>query len=204
MRRFPHTHIALRAVFTYTGCMKKKKFTPTPFVALCQRRFSDMRYIVKIAWQLCGQYSGTRLNTVKTMPRKVSGFTILELLVSIAVVVMLMSAVMIVMSGVKQKSRDAERMSELRQVGNALNLYYTNIGRFPIAVSATPLSGSDAVSQALINEGAIPAGPVDPLYPTYAYSYQSSTDGSSFTISFCLETNTIAGYNQGCGNIITP
>lgn len=132
------------------------------------------------------------------------GFTILELLVVIAIIAILSSVTMVLLSSAREKSRDAKRMSELHQLQNALNIYMTQVGRFPIAPSATPLSGTDPVSQALVSQGAIKAAPIDPLYPTYAYTYQSNDDGTVFTISFCLETNTIQGYNKGCGNIITP
>ncbi len=132
------------------------------------------------------------------------GFTILELLVVIAIIAILSSVTMVLISTVKEKSRDAERMSELRQLQNALNIYSTQIGRFPVAPSAVALSGTDAVSQALVSQDTIKAAPIDPLYPTYAYTYQSNDDGTVFTVSFCLETNTIQGYNKGCGNIITP
>ena len=134
------------------------------------------------------------------------GFTILELLVVVAIIAILSAVTMVLISAIKDRGRDAKRMSALHQLQNALNIYAAQAGRFPVAPSAVPLSGTDAVSQALVTQDAIKAAPVDPLYPQYAYVYQSNSDGTVFTISFCLETNTIKGYYEGCDprNIITP
>ncbi|MEK7139930.1 MAG: prepilin-type N-terminal cleavage/methylation domain-containing protein [Patescibacteria group bacterium] len=136
--------------------------------------------------------------------KKGAGFTILELLVVVAIIAILSAVTLVLISATKERSRDAKRMSELRQLQTALNIYTAQVGRFPIAPSATPLSGTDPVSEALIDQDAIEAGPIDPLYPTYAYTYQTDAAGTSFSISFCLETDTIQGYTKGCGNIITP
>lgn len=132
------------------------------------------------------------------------GFTILELLVSVAIIAMLTAVTMVLLTSVREKSRDAERMSELRQLRNALNIYVTQTGNFPVATDPVALSGEDIITSALISEDTIKAPAVDPRYPAYAYTYQSSADGSSFIVSFCLETNTIQGYNEGCNNFITP
>lgn len=131
------------------------------------------------------------------------GFTILELLVVVAIIAMLSAVTMVLLSSTREKSRDAKRMSALHQLQNALNIYYAQAGRFPIANPAVALSGTDAISTELVNQDAIKAAPVDPIYPTYSYQYQS-VDGTTFIISFCLETNTIKGYTQGCGNTIVP
>lgn len=138
-----------------------------------------------------------------TKHMKKKGFTVLELLVSVAIIAMLAAITMAVIATTREKSRDAKRMSALHQLQNALNIYYTQAGRFPIANPAVALSGTDAVSTELVNQDAIKAAPVDPAYPVYSYQYQS-VNGTTFTISFCLETNTIKGYTQGCGNTIVP
>lgn len=141
-----------------------------------------------------------------TKRMKNKGFTVLELLVSVAIIAMLSAITMAFISAAREKSRDAKRMSALHQLQNALNIYVTQVGRFPIALGATALSGTDAVSETLVNQDAMKAASVDPLYPQYVYVYQSNSDGTVFTISFCLETDTIKGYYKGCDprNIITP
>ena len=50
----------------------------------------------------------------------------------------------------------------------------------------------------------MPTMPKDPTDPTYTYQYISNAIGSTYTLNFCLETNTIRGYVQGCSNYVSP
>lgn len=137
--------------------------------------------------------------------KKSSGFTIIELLVTIAIIAVLSSIIMVVLSGTKEKSRDARRVSDIHEIQNALNLYFTDNNRFPIINPSVDITGSDAFSIEMKNAGVIPIVPVDPINtPPLVYSYVSSTNGVDYTISFCMETNNIQKYPQGCGNTISP
>ncbi len=130
------------------------------------------------------------------------GFTIIELLVSVAIIALLTAIVMVSISTTKSKNRDTNRMSQLHEINNALNLYHTGNQRFPIYTGN--ITGTDAMSTVLENSGAISEVPIDPLNSApYIYTY-TSADGTNFSMGFCLETDTIQGYSQGCGNIITP
>ncbi|MBI4120854.1 MAG: type II secretion system protein [Parcubacteria group bacterium] len=132
------------------------------------------------------------------------GFTILELLVVLAVIGMLMSVVIVSMTGIKEKGRDATRLQHLQATQNALNLYYTNHSKFPVFASATTITGDDAFSVLLEGELFISEVPRDPQHPVRTYTYQSNASGSDYTITFCLETDSIQGYSQGCGNTKKP
>lgn len=132
------------------------------------------------------------------------GFTIIELLVSLAIIAILFTAVMTLVGGLKEKSRDSRRMSDVREINKALALYANSNGKFLISSSPIVITGEDAVSEALETAGFITAVPSDPIHPTNSYTYQTDTEGNTFTISFCLETDTIPNYSQGCGNTITP
>ncbi len=133
------------------------------------------------------------------------GFTILELLVSIAIIAVLTAVVLVTVSGIKEKSRDDKRVSDMREIAKALNLYSNNHGRFPIVPTEITITSDDAFSIELEGDLVITNVPRDPLYPStdYKYSYISA-DGNTFTLSFCLETNTIRNFSQGCGNTIKP
>lgn len=132
------------------------------------------------------------------------GFTMIELLVSLAIIAVLFTAVMVLVGGFKEKSRDSRRMSDVREINKALTLYANSNGGFPISSSQIVITGEDIVSNALETAGFITAVPSDPIHPTNSYAYQTDIKGNSFIISFCLETDTIPNYSQGCGNTITP
>lgn len=130
------------------------------------------------------------------------GFTIIELMVSIAVIGILAALMYVNITGAKAKNRDAQRMMRVNEIAKALNIYHSNIQAYPVYSGG--ITGLDAVSAALETDGAISDVPTDPLnISPYVFEYLS-TDGADFILSFCLETNTIQGYSQGCGNTIKP
>ena len=139
-----------------------------------------------------------------TKPGKNSGFTILELLVVVAIIGILTALAMALLSDTRARSRDARRLSDVGEIEKALNLYYAGIGNFPISVSTTTITGDDAVSTALKNQNTISETPRDPLHDSYTYRYQSNDLGTTFTLYFCLETDTIQGFESDCSNFIKP
>ena len=132
------------------------------------------------------------------------GFTIVELLVSLAIIAMLFSITFTLLSGIRQKSRDARRMSDVREIKKALSLYANQNNKFPTSATETIITGNDIISVELEDDGVISETPVDPMHPTYSYAYQTDALGNTYIISFCLETNDIPNYSEGCANEITP
>ena len=158
-------------------------------------------------------YLQTTMNTVSRLNQKrcakrpfhrCRGFTLIELLVVIAIIAILSSLILTSFGEIRLKSRDAKRLSDLREIEKALALYYDNNGSFPIAVSTVTITSEDAVSSALEGDVVISNVPTDPLHDTYTYTYQSDPAGIVFTLSFCLEGDSIPNFSQGCGNTITP
>lgn len=132
------------------------------------------------------------------------GFTLVELLVVVAIIALLASVVMAGMSQAQQKSRDARRLEDINSLSKALLMYQVGKGHFPISIATTTLDGSASVLDELINEKVIPQIPRDPLQvEEYAYTYSTNSLGSVFQLGFCLETNSIRGYEQGCGNTLS-
>ena len=129
------------------------------------------------------------------------GFTLIELLVVIAIIGLLASIVVASLSTVQAKARDARRVADVDQLRKALTIYSSNYGTYPLATATTTLTATSTVGSALISAEAIPTMPNDPSI--YEYSYLSDSAGSTFTINFCLETNTVKGYAQGCDNYVT-
>ncbi len=60
-----------------------------------------------------------------------SGFTLIELLVVVAIISLLSSVVMASLNSARIKARDAKRKVELKQIVNALELYYNDNGAYP-------------------------------------------------------------------------
>jgi len=135
--------------------------------------------------------------------RSQGGFTVLELLVVIAIIVIITALTLALLNGARERSRDGRRLEDLRSIETALNLYAANNqGVYPAVSPAETIDGvNDFMSQTLLGSDVISNIPTDPQHPNNVYQYQS--DGNTYSLSFCLETDTVQGYTQGCGNTIT-
>jgi prepilin-type N-terminal cleavage/methylation domain-containing protein len=59
------------------------------------------------------------------------GFTLIEMLIVIAIIGILSSILLVGLGAFRGRGRDARRISDLRQVQNALELYFNQTGTYP-------------------------------------------------------------------------
>ena len=72
------------------------------------------------------------------------GFTVIELVVTIAIVGILSSVIIASLNSSHKKSRDARRRIELNQLSASLELYYSKYGIYPISTSNCGGQSSDS------------------------------------------------------------
>ena len=126
---------------------------------------------------------------------RAEGFTLIELLVVIAVMAMVGSLAFIQFQSYRAKARDVEREQEMQSLQKALALYVTNRSTFPLA--SGPITRVDVLSLALREAGVIPEVPLDPLnIGEQVYTYDSPS-GSTYVITYVLETDSIPGKQKG-------
>lgn len=73
------------------------------------------------------------------MTNKKQGFTLIELLVVIAIIGILSSVVLASLNSARQKARDAKRISDVKQLQLALELYFDSNGGYPSAITTATL-----------------------------------------------------------------
>ncbi len=116
------------------------------------------------------------------------GFTLIELLVVIAIIGILAAIGLSALTSARKKARDSRRKSDLREVANALELYYSDNGSYP------QVSGWTAMLQELADEGYFAKTDVQDPLPTrkYCYSYcqLSGEEGLYYRIGADLEVDT--------------
>lgn len=108
--------------------------------------------------------------------KKNKGFTLIELLVVIAIIGILSSVVLASLNSARQKSRDARRVADIKQVQLALELYFDSNANYPTTLAALAPSF-------------IPTIPLDPQSGV-VYSYAalgSGTTCSSYHLGATLE-----------------
>jgi len=99
------------------------------------------------------------------------GFTLIELLVVVAILGLLATIVAVSLTSARARARDARRVSDVRQIELALELYYAAHLQYPTA------TGTDSIA-ALATEGFLnmSAFPTDPTSGN-PYCYAVGTDG---------------------------
>ncbi|MFH1193536.1 MAG: type II secretion system protein [bacterium] len=130
--------------------------------------------------------------------KKAKGFTLIELLVVIAIIGLLSTLAVVALNNARQKSRDAKRVSDIKQVSTALELYFADQNGYPTAATAITL-GDTAVkclvtagfSGTCPGTGTVYMGtiPTNPTPGGVAYTYTSAA-GADYTLTFTLEGQT--------------
>ena len=141
------------------------------------------------------------------------GFTLIELLVVIAIIGILSTLAIVALNTARQKSRDAKRVSDIKQIQTALELYFGDQGnKYPaeaapgkkLGVDYTCMDHSGFVASGCTDPIYMGAVPKDPQSGTNEYTY-TSTSVNTYSITFKLEGNTgdlIAGNCTATNNAI--
>ena len=134
------------------------------------------------------------------MISKRKGFTLIELLVVIAIIGILATIVLVSLNTARQKARDVRRISDLRQVALALEMYYDDVRNYP-AISgpgSTCTSGTWTTMSTALSGGTIvymPAVPLDPINNTtnfYSYGTEGNSTPQRYVLKAVLEAHNTA------------
>lgn len=122
------------------------------------------------------------------MTSKRRGFTLIELLVVIAIIGILSSVVLASLNSARKKGRDARRISDIKQLQLALELYYDANGQYPTQLDTAHM----------VTPGYIAALPFDPSSTVactdgtqvscYEYAGLGGTSCTGYHLGATLET----------------
>jgi general secretion pathway protein G len=122
------------------------------------------------------------------------GFTLIELLVVIAIIGLLSTLAVVALGNARVKARDSKRLSDLKQMQTALELYYTDQSGYPPTSGALGSgdfaclnnAGWQATGCANPYMGMVPVDPKSPGVYTYTHLAASSST-ESYTIDATME-----------------
>lgn len=144
------------------------------------------------------------------------GFTLIELLVVVAIMGMLASLAVVSLNNARARARDARRISDIKQVQTALELYFLDNSSYPAGTnvhlgseSADCLSNSGfagTCGATVTYMGVVPLNPApedDGDCPDVtAYVYTQDDSGISYSITYCV--GAAIGQIPASGHIATP
>jgi prepilin-type N-terminal cleavage/methylation domain-containing protein len=114
------------------------------------------------------------------------GFTLIELLVVIAIIGILSSVVLASLNSARQKSRDARRVSDIKQMQLALELFFDSNQTYPATIGEIADGGFIAT---------VPTGPS----ANETYPYLQLDSGMSYVLRANLEDDGHVALGSGVG-----
>ena len=112
------------------------------------------------------------------------GFTLIELLVVIAIIGLLASIVLASLNSARRKSRDARRITDIKQLQLAMELYFDGVGAgsYPVGSGLTQATFITVLTP-LVTNNYIPVLPTDPSGGTRTYFYDALTTAAAVPTS---------------------
>ncbi len=117
------------------------------------------------------------------------GFTLVELVVVIAIIAVLSTLIVVSLDNAKMTGRDARRVSDIKQLQLALKLFYNDTGYYPTAITAGR-SIANGGSNYLLRVPSNPAPHADNGCADSDYVYTQLDGGERYSLSFCLGDRT--------------
>lgn len=162
---------------------------------------------------------------MKSLKSNQKGFTLIELLVVLLIIGLLATISVVALGTARAKGRDTRRLTDVKGIQNALELYFLDNNAYPAVSSATvlgtPDSGTTPTGRFDTTGFGVSTGTGTPVYmvkvpanPTpngAAYTY-TSTDAAgtactascaSYTLTFNLESGA-GGYTSGAHTATPP
>ncbi len=119
------------------------------------------------------------------------GFTLIELLVVIAIIGLLATLSIIALNSAQAKARDVKRLSDVREIRTALEMYFASENAYPAEADITDGAEISSDGAIFMRSYPTPPTPIDGgtgcSSATGATEYVYELDGNqSYTVHFCL------------------
>lgn len=129
------------------------------------------------------------------MPHQKTGFTLIEILVVIVIIGLLAAVAIVTLANAQQKSRNAKRLVDLRELQKTIETILTETGSFPLATATTNSTWSDFGSTIADYITTVSIDPDNDDPNGYVYTYGTNNAGTEYFIAARLEQDQPAALN---------
>lgn len=123
--------------------------------------------------------------------KKQKGFTLIEMLIVVAIIGILSALILVGLSQFRSRGRDARRIADLKQVQNALEIYYTRNSFYPTAPAGNASQKWAALTAAITGAGIglnqVPQDPLATASNGVSYYYQDCNSSQNYVVAATLE-----------------
>ena len=133
------------------------------------------------------------------MKKEKKGFTLIELLVVIAIIGLLATLSVVALNNVRERARDSRRMSDIKQIQTALELYYNANDGYPdrgtLGTTYVGMDNTDLKNDLGDFIDPLPDSPTpgdgnctveDLASVTNGFKYAYASDGDTYELMYCL------------------
>jgi prepilin-type N-terminal cleavage/methylation domain-containing protein len=145
----------------------------------------------------------------------VRAFTLVELIVVIAIIAILTGIILTSLTGSKAKGRDAQRVSDIGQIQLALELYFDRCHSYPLPDTSHTLGSGSYVDSSMLTQACpnvsgvtfglytsqIATPPAGANQPAYDYYVNSSSNPTDYILHATLEGVSSASANSLVNNV---
>ena len=118
--------------------------------------------------------------------KKQKGFTLIELLVVIAIIGLLSTLAVVALNNARQKSRDARRVADIKQIQTALELYFNDCQEYPVMTAGLLTTLDNGCPGTEEYGDYMRLIPTDPGNNSYNY-FDNVGDTMTYSIGYTLE-----------------
>ncbi len=128
------------------------------------------------------------------------GFTLIELLIVVAIIGLLSAVVLVSLNSARRSANDARRKADLKQMANAMEMYYNTNNAYPAYADETHCSFAGCITGCTIANWSgsglglttwLAAPPNDPVNnATYCYAIPDAKNDAN---SFCIVARQLQG-----------
>ena len=127
-----------------------------------------------------------------SVSQRMRGFTLIEIMVVVAIIAVLATIVIVSYQGFGERSRDSQRTSDIAQIKIALDKYYVDNSQYPAvcgAVQSCPVTALATVLNPYLKQ--IPSDPLIDNSPDNQYLYQRAASGNGYGLKVTYEDRAV-------------